>query len=70
MAIGITSLYGMSDESHQFFTPHRSVDVFDWLADTTGAITAGLLWYIIACKWQTKGKLSAADKISSIPKSG
>ncbi len=62
MAVGITSLYGLSDEFHQFFTPHRTVDVFDWLADTTGAIAAGFLWYIIEYKWQVKEKLPAADK--------
>lgn len=62
MAIGTTSLYGILDEFHQFFTPHRSVDIFDWLADTTGAVTAGLLWYIIAYKWRMKGKPPAADK--------
>lgn len=62
MAVGITSLYGLSDEFHQFFTPHRTVDVFDWLADTTGAIAAGFLWYIIEYRWQVKEKLPAADK--------
>lgn len=62
MAIGVTSLYGLSDEFHQFFTPHRSVDIFDWLADTTGAVTAGFLWYTIAYKWQTKEKPPAAKK--------
>ncbi|MCF6157219.1 MAG: VanZ family protein [wastewater metagenome] len=44
IAIAITSLYGMSDEIHQYFTPNRSVEIFDWLADTAGAVTAGLLW--------------------------
>src|SRR3990172_8807547 len=44
LAIGITSFYGMSDEFHQSFTPHRSVDVFDWLADTGGAVAAGFFW--------------------------
>lgn len=44
IAIGITSFYGMFDEFHQYFTPNRSVEVFDWLADTSGAVTAGFLW--------------------------
>ncbi|HHT9129641.1 MAG TPA: VanZ family protein [Candidatus Brocadiaceae bacterium] len=56
IAIGITSLYGVSDEIHQSFTPHRSVAFFDWLADTVGAITAGSLWQRLAYKRQLKEK--------------
>ncbi len=39
-ALLVTSLYGALDEFHQWFTPNRSVDVFDWLADTVGGSTA------------------------------
>jgi len=46
LAISLVSLYGISDEIHQLFTPNRSVDIFDWLADTTGATVAGFLWQI------------------------
>lgn len=62
LAIGITSLYGASDEFHQFFTPNRSVETFDWLADTAGAVTAGFLWQIITHKWQIRKKLPAMNK--------
>jgi VanZ family protein len=37
LAFVATSVYGASDEWHQFFTPGRSVDVHDWMADTFGA---------------------------------
>lgn len=46
-ALGVASLFGASDELHQYFTPGRSCDGFDWLADTLGAATAAgayLLW--------------------------
>lgn len=46
-AVLLTSLYGASDEIHQMFTPGRSPDVVDWVADTAGAClcVAGLaLW--------------------------
>ncbi|MBX7045358.1 MAG: VanZ family protein [Ignavibacteria bacterium] len=33
-----TSLYGVTDEVHQMFTPYRSSDILDWLADTLGAL--------------------------------
>jgi VanZ family protein len=34
------SLFGLTDEWHQSFTPGRSVDLVDWLADTVGAAVA------------------------------
>lgn len=37
LAILITSAYGALDEFHQRFTPGRSCDVRDWMADTVGA---------------------------------
>jgi VanZ family protein len=38
----MASLYGVSDELHQYFVPGRSCDVFDWVADSVGA---GLVVY-------------------------
>jgi VanZ family protein len=40
VAIAIVSLFGLTDEWHQSFTPGRSVEVADWLADTLGATLA------------------------------
>jgi VanZ family protein len=39
-AVAIASLYGLTDEFHQSFTPGRSVEVADWVTDTLGALTA------------------------------
>ncbi len=39
-AIFIASLYGITDEFHQSFTPGRSVELVDWLMDTCGATLA------------------------------
>ena len=36
-ALLLASSFGISDEYHQYFTPGRSTDVIDWIADTTGA---------------------------------
>jgi VanZ family protein len=47
VATGIVSFFGATDEIHQYFTPGRSCDPFDWAADTLGAATAAavyLLW--------------------------
>lgn len=62
LAIGITSLYGILDEFHQSFTPHRSVEFLDWLADTAGAAATGFLWQTITHKLQTKEKSLAMGK--------
>ena len=50
LAAVLTSLYGISDEFHQSFVPGRDSSVFDWYADTTGAVAAAVLtlaWAII-----------------------
>ncbi len=40
LAILCASVYGATDELHQLFVPGRDSDVFDWLADTLGAMVA------------------------------
>jgi len=37
-ALLFTSLYGITDEVHQYFVPGRSSDILDWVADTIGAL--------------------------------
>ena len=37
LAVGVSSLYGATDEIHQSFVPGRTADVLDWVADTLGA---------------------------------
>ena len=44
IAIGAVSLFGLTDEWHQSFTPGRSVEFADWIADTTGAALAVTLY--------------------------
>ncbi len=43
-AVGITVLFGLSDELHQGFTPGRTMDPWDWVADTMGALLATTLY--------------------------
>lgn len=51
-SITFGSLYGLSDEWHQSFVPGRNSSAADWLADTTGVLTAQLLLlkYAQQCK--------------------
>ena len=40
IAVLAVSLFGLTDEWHQSFTPGRFVEFADWVADTLGAIIA------------------------------
>ncbi len=44
LAIGAVSLFGITDEWHQSFTPGRAVEFADWIADTAGAAFAVALY--------------------------
>lgn len=43
VAFVLASLYGASDEIHQLFTPTRVADLWDWVADATGAACVFLI---------------------------
>ncbi|MDR2246783.1 MAG: VanZ family protein, partial [Treponema sp.] len=36
------ALYGIIDEVHQYFVPGRDCNIWDWLADSIGAVFGGL----------------------------
>lgn len=44
LAVVCVSAFGITDEWHQNFTPGRSVEVADWIADTLGALVAVTLY--------------------------
>jgi VanZ family protein len=41
-AIFLGSLYGLTDELHQYFVPYRCADPVDWVADTLGSAIGAL----------------------------
>lgn len=45
MAFFITIVYAATDEFHQGFVPGRSLDFFDWLADSLGALASFFLFF-------------------------
>lgn len=67
-AVVIVSAFGVSDELRQGFTPGRSMEVADWIADTCGAIVAVSAytfwpWYrrlLETPLWKRKPKVEAA----------
>jgi VanZ family protein len=59
LAVVVASAYGVTDEYHQLFVPLRSGgDVFDWLADTSGAALGSAAW--------VAGRLTAASTASRL----
>lgn len=43
-------IYGLSDETHQLYVPHREFSWMDMLADGAGAYFGARIWMIIAGK--------------------
>lgn len=42
-AVGVSTVYGGTDELHQLFVPNRSADLRDLLADTVGAAVGAVI---------------------------
>lgn len=49
-AVVCASLYGVTDELHQYFVPGRACDPVDWLVDTSGATLGAVLFAVIASR--------------------
>ena len=45
ISIGSATLYGISDESHQYFVPFRQADIMDAVANTIGSICGVYFYY-------------------------
>jgi VanZ family protein len=43
LVICLGSAYGIIDEIHQYFVPGRDCNIWDWLADTIGAVCGAFL---------------------------
>ena len=52
-SIVLSFLYGLSDEVHQMFTPGRSPDILDVVADTIGAAAGALGVFVLAAIWRS-----------------
>ena len=57
--VAVTGLYGITDELHQAFTPHRSPDPFDVIADAVGGLLGALVCVAIVARTRAK---SASDR--------
>ena len=50
LSVLLSSLYGMSDEIHQYFVPYRDADLMDVLADMLGGLMGVYIYQAIAGK--------------------
>lgn len=72
VAIACVSLFGITDEFHQSYTPGREVDVGDWIADTGGAMLAVVLYtlwprYRRILEWSGRGARATRSGIAPAP---
>ena len=61
-----TVLYGISDEIHQYFVPHRDGDIFDAIADTLGAFFVYIIMKIIISRKSRALKSAVIAIIASL----
>ncbi|MDI6791269.1 MAG: VanZ family protein [bacterium] len=50
LTIVIAILYGITDETHQYFVPLRESDVYDLLFDSLGAVIGQAGWWLLSWK--------------------
>ena len=50
LSILSSSLYGLSDEVHQYFVPYRDAEIMDFFADVAGSICGVYIFKLLAVK--------------------
>jgi VanZ family protein len=53
-AVALTALYGITDELHQAFTPRRSPDPYDVIADAAGGLLGALICVAVVARKRAK----------------
>jgi VanZ family protein len=65
LACAITTAYGITDELHQLFTPHRSCDFYDGVADAVGGLLGGLVAAVLFAR--SKPSRNSSTKAANQP---
>jgi VanZ family protein len=56
LAAAVAGLYGLTDELHQKYVPHRTADLFDALADLVGGTVGALVaLYLPLARFDSRG---------------
>lgn len=54
LAVALSVLYGITDEWHQIYVPHRIAELADVVKDLGGALVGALLFHVLTVYWQRK----------------
>jgi hypothetical protein len=63
LSISASTVYGISDEIHQYFVPYRTADVMDVLADMVGSVAGVTAYILLAENYDSLPKYSWIDKL-------
>jgi VanZ family protein len=70
ISAAVAAFYGIIDEVHQYFVPGRDCNVWDWLADSIGAVSGGLallfLFRLIGKYGMRKARRMQAERGGSV----
>ena len=55
-AAAVASFYGATDEIHQFYVPGRTMEVYDWIADTFGGLLGSQIYRLWTKKFSSRPK--------------
>ncbi len=50
--VAFAAIYGLSDECHQLFVPHRQFDLLDLAADVAGGAAGAGAWWLWGILWR------------------
>lgn len=54
LAFVMATVYGATDEWHQWYVPGRGADVYDWFADAAGAAGGAGMHSVIVAIWRIR----------------
>jgi VanZ family protein len=54
LSVLLSSLYGISDEIHQYFVPYRNADLTDVFANLIGSIIGVYIYQSLYMRWERK----------------
>jgi VanZ family protein len=70
LCLFIVVCFAVTDEIHQGFVPQRISSYGDIMADATGAITMGVIWFITWKRWiNQKQPAAVSEKRGELPTS-
>ena len=67
LAVALSTLYGVSDEWHQSFVPHRTPELADVMKDLGGAVAGAMLFHLLTGYLQGVGGSGAKPRSGGKP---